>query len=246
MRPLALFLLLVPLVVLADNGLRTGNSTPFLPVRDLECQRDGGLTCFRDAGTTIGALRCTAATATETGCVTPSAQSWSGTKTQTTGGYRIVGSSHATLTACASGTKGLQQTCTTHSALVWCDGTTNLELVGSTSGEQVLTSVGVSGVPIGYYGAGQLSAGGAWTVVNAVKALWVPGTGSGALSWIITDGISNTCTCDVDCDVPGTRATCSGVCAFAAGTVLFYGAFATTCTTDPVVLGNLEVMGVTQ
>jgi hypothetical protein len=74
-------LLLAPLL-LGDVGQR--NAGTYLgPIRDLDCTKDGGLWCSRDAGTAIGSIRCVSATATTPGCVDTLAQTWAGNKTLT-------------------------------------------------------------------------------------------------------------------------------------------------------------------
>jgi hypothetical protein len=250
MRPL-LALSLFASVALADVGLLNGG-TVLGPVRDLDCQRDAGLTCLADAGVRVGKLRCNEATATEPGCVTPSAQSFAGNKTLATGYLRVVGVAHASLTACAAGTKGMWQTCTTHNAPVFCNGTSNLELGGTSAAEKVLAAVYVNGVPtlsplgqFTQYGEVTLSSGGSWVTMNAIAGDWYAGTGSGSLTFRVHDG-SNNCDCAIDCDVPLARSTCSGNCAFAASATVAIFVLSSACTTAPVAIGNLHLMGVTQ
>ena len=243
MKPLALIAsLLVAPLVLADIGFRQG-TTYIGPVRDIDCAHDGGLYCTRDAGIAIGRLRCVTASATEPGCITPSDQTLAGTKTLT-GDLRLVGHVHASLTACSSGVKGMWQTCTGHNAPVFCDGTNNIELLGTSAPEEVLWPIYVNGVPVPFMGAITLSSSSSWTITS-VMGWWGVGTGSGSFPITFVSS-AGTCTCSIDCDVPGARTACTGNCtAPASGNVFAFGALSgtSTCTRDPYVGGNLLVMG---
>jgi hypothetical protein len=238
-------LLLIPLVVLADVGLRTGNSSAFKPVRDLECQADGGLLCSKDAGTSTGLLRCASASATEPGCVNTAAQTMAGAKTWT-GSQRIVGVAHASLTACSSGVKGLWQTCTTHSSPVFCDGTDNHELLGASTDEVVLASVFVGGIPSAGFTTALVTPSTAVWSLSAVAAGWTAGTGTGASITLRLTDLINNCDCAIDCDEPAGRTACSGSCSWAASSTLYFYRSTSTCTRDPAASGNLQLMGVAQ
>lgn len=238
MTALKLSLLLAPLV-LADVGARQGN-VYLGPVRDIDCKADAGLYCTRDAGEPILRLHCVGATATEAGCVTPGAQTWAGTKTLT-GDERIVGHVHASLTACSSGLKGTWQTCTTHSSPVFCNGTSNIELLGSVAAEYELWPIHVDGIPVPFFGATTVSSTSSWTI-TAVSGFWNPGSGAGSLPLTFLSA-AGTCTCTIDCDVPTARTTCSGNCTIAASDTIYGLRGTTTCTLDPAVGGNLAVMG---
>lgn len=233
-------LLLLPLMVFGDVG-EFNAGTYIGPIKDLNCKADGGLLCVRDAGTSMGHISCNPASSVETGCVTPSAQTWAGTKTISTGGVRIVGVAHASLTACASGTKGLQQFCTGHNSPVYCDGTTNIEIFSSSAPQQPLHAMFVHGIPagvVGYYTANSTTT----ETITALVGFWGAGTGSGSLPITIISG-AGTCTCSVDCDVPLNRTTCSGNCAVPASSEIIALRGTSTCTLDPYVGGLLEVMG---
>jgi hypothetical protein len=245
MKRLALFVFVVAsCAVFADTGLRTGNSSSFISVRDLECQRDAGLLCSRDAGTHTGLLRCASASATEPGCVNTTTQAFIGAKTWN-GRQRIVGVAHASLTACSSGEKGTWQTCTTHNSPVFCDGTDNHELLGSSSDEEVLAAVYVNGYfPPYWFGGVTLPSTAGWTL-NAVSGFLGAGAGTGSLTLTVSDLI-NTCTCSIDCDSPTGRTACSGSCSWAASSNLLVLRSSSTCTKDPSVAGNLYLMGVAQ
>lgn len=244
MRLLAL-LLFVPPVVLADVGMRTGNSSDFNSVRDIECQKDGGLTCVRDGGTTTGVLRCGAASATDPGCVVPGDQTMPSGKKTWNGRQRIVGGAHGALTACSSGEKGTWQTCTTHNSPVFCDGTSNHELLGAQTTEQVLGTLHVNGLPVSFLGATTLPLTSGWSVTS-LSGFWGPGVGSGTLPITII-GNAGTCACSVDCNEPEARTGCdAGTCSFSAGDTLFVLKGTSTCTKDPYVGGNLEIRGVNQ
>lgn len=244
MRQLALLVLLVAsCAVFADTGLRTGNSSSFLQVRELECAADAGLWCIRDAGTSIGKLSCVGATATETGCVTPSAQTYAGTKTLT-GDLRLVGHLHSALTACAAGQKGTLQTCTSHSALVYCNGTTNIELVGLGNTVE-LPPIYVNGLlhaNLGYLAT--------WNLPFSYTITGVSGSiaaGAGTTQTLrFTDGVNN-CDCSIDCTV-GTSSgasplICAGNCTFAASTQVAPLITADGCTTPTTARGELHPAG---
>lgn len=231
-------LLLLPLIVFADTGVRTGNDGAFLPVRDLECQADGGLTCFRDAGTSTGVLRCSSATATEPGCITPSAQSFAGAKTWNAR-QRIVGVAHGSLTACSSGEKGTWQTCTTDNAPVFCNGTTNIELTGPSS------RVTLASLPVnrmfhalnGYPGAFTLPYD--YTITTASGII---GTGAGTtINLRFSDGTNN-CDCSINC-VTGAISACTGNCTYAASTQVVAAPNSDGCTTPITIWGDLTVAG---
>lgn len=231
-------LLLLPLVVLADVGFREG-LTYIGPVRDINCAADGGLYCTRDAGVAIGNLQCLSATTTEPGCVTPSAQSWSGTKTFN-GDTRLVGHAHASLTACSSGVKGLWQTCTTHNAPVFCNGTSNVELLGATS-FQLLPAIYVNGLL-----HSNLSILGAWALPYSYTITNVSGfVGAGAgttQNLRFSDG-TNFCDCSIDCTAGGTNFTCSGNCTYAASALVVSAITSDGCTTPTTVKGVLTPAG---
>lgn len=242
MKKASLLLLLAACAALADVGLKQG-STVIGPVRDISCASDGGLLCTRTTATSRGNLFCNGASATEPGCLLPDvAQTLSGDKS-TTGNVRIIGHVHGSLTACDASHKGTWQTCTTHNAPVFCNGTSNVELGGTTSAEQVLWSIHVDGVPVGFMGATVLSGAGA--VVNAIEGTWGSGTTSGTLTFRITDGVNN-CDCPITCNAPTTRTACAGTCAFASGVTLTPIRASSTCALDPVVIGNVQVMGTRQ
>lgn len=247
----ALLLSFAASIALADVGFRQGNSpqSSFVPVRELECARDAGLTCVRDAGYSIGLLRCVSANTTEPGCVTPSDQTWEGKKTFNNRA-RIVCKNHGSLTACSSGEKGTWQTCCTHNAPVFCDGTSNIETLGSQSDEAVLGALYVHGIPATVvFGGFTLPSTASWTI-NALSAQWVAGAGTGTLRLTIL-GTAGDCLCDIDCDAPLGRSTCAGSCTYSASDTIIFtrspGSSGTVaCTLDPHVIGNLNVMGVAQ
>lgn len=242
----ALLLSFAASIALADVGFRQGGSSTTVPVRDIECGRDGGFTCVRDAGTAIGVIRCVGATATEPGCITPSDQSFAGNKTWS-GSHKITGVTHASLAACNAGAKNTMQGCTTHGALVWCDGTSNQELLGAGADEVVLAAAYVNGIPPPYFGGVTLPAASGWTI-NALSGQWVAGTGTGTLRLNILSSAGE-CNCDVDCDTPSARNSCSGQCSPSASDSLLFlrgGSGTVACTRDPYVFGNLYLMGVAQ
>lgn len=238
MKLLKLALLFVPLVVLADTGWRQGNAS-LGPVRDIDCTRDGGLWCSRDAGTQIGSIKCLGATATETGCVTPNAQTLAGDKTLT-GDLRLVGHVHASLTACDANHKGTRQTCTTHNAEVFCNGTDNIETLGSASAEELLWPIYVNGIPGGFFGAITLSSTSGGTITSVMGSL-AGGSGSGSATVSLTHS-GGTCTCTIDCDAPASRNACTGNCSLSAGASVGCLGVVSGCTLAPYVNGNLNVM----
>lgn len=237
-------LCLIAACALADVGLRQGGA--YLgPVRDLNCAPDAGIVCARNTAAARGDVACASASTTSKGCLDPSApQNLGGDKTWT-GSQRVVGVAHGSLEACSSGTKGTWQTCTTHNAPVFCNGTTNVELGGTSSAEQVLMSVFVDGIPVGFMGASTLSGSGA--VVNAIESTWAAGTTTdgGVLTWRMTDGTNN-CDCLVTCNAPTTRTPCAGNCSFASGVTLTPIRLTGGCILDPIAIGNVQVMGVRQ
>src|SRR5262245_45684167 len=235
-----LLLLVSACTALADVGHRAAG-VYLGPVHDIDCSRDGGLLCTRDSGTAIGSLRCNGATSTEAGCVTPAAQTWAGTKTLT-GDVRIVGHVHASLTACSSGVKGTWQTCTTHNAPVFCDGTNNIEFVGGASSEEMLAAVYVNGVPPPVMGGFTLASTTSWTI-TAIGGSWGIGTGAGSITVAVIHS-GGTCSCAVDCDAPTGRNACTGNCTVAPSAAAGVVRSSSGCTIDPYVNGNLYLMGV--
>lgn len=240
-------LCLVAAYALADVGQRNGGA--YLgPVRDINCIADAGVVCSRNSAVARGDLGCATATTTGKGCLDPAAnpQSLGGDKAWT-GSQRLVGVAHSSLEACSSGAKGTWQTCTTHNAPVFCNGTTNLEFSSPTNVEQVLMSIHVDGVPIGLVMT-TTTLSGAGATVTALENTWVSGTtlDAGVLTINITDG-SNVCACSIPCSGPSSRTPCTGSCTYAAGATLTPTRIPTSgCTADPVVPGNMLVMGTRQ
>lgn len=240
MKRLALIWFLVASVAFGDVILKNAGATVG-PVTSINCAPDAGLFCARDAGS-VGTIRCNAANAVEPGCVTPSAQTFSGAKTF---GNSVVLSPfpHASLIACDGAHRGMLQNCSDHNALVWCNAVTNVEFNGSSSAEKALFSVYVNGIPIGTMDSNTLGST-AGATVTAIAGSWVSGTSSdgGVLTFRITDG-SNNCDCPVPCSGPTARSTCSGSCSFAASATLTPARVVGGCVTDPVALGNVQVLG---
>jgi hypothetical protein len=236
-RFVAVAVALVGAVALADTILQNGNVV-IGPIKSLDCRRDAGLTCWRDAGS-IGELQCNGATATEPGCVVPSAQTFAGTKTLT-GDFRLVGHAHASLTACSSGVKGMWQTCTDHNAPVFCNGTANVELYGVNSVE-AFPAVYVNGLL--HSGLLYMSA---WSLPYAYTVTSVSGfvaAGAGTTQTLrFTDGVNN-CDCPVDCATGGQNFTCTGGCTFAASTQVVSLITSDGCTSPPTVKGILTPAG---
>lgn len=222
--------------VFADTKLKSADVDVGAIVA-LNCAPDAGLLCTRDAGS-VGNLRCNAATATEPGCVTPSDQAWAGKKSFTDR-TRLVCKAHASLTACSSGEKGTWQTCCDHNAPVFCNGTSNTELLGATSYQEF--------PPI--YVNGLLHSGllylGAWTLPYAYTITNVSGfiaAGAGTTQNLrFTDGTNN-CDCTIDC-TGATALTCSGNCSYAANTTVAPLITADGCTTPTTVKGLLVPEG---
>lgn len=238
---LTAFLALLSSVALADVVLKNAGATVG-PVTSINCSPDAGLTCVRDAGS-VGTIRCNAASAVEPGCITPSSQTLGGGTKTFSGPVLLTPVAHASLVACSSGLKGQAQACSTHNALVFCDGTNNIELNGTSGTERTLFSVYVNGIPTGQFDANKLgSAAGA--TVTAISTSWLSGTTSdgGVLTFRITDG-SNNCDCAVSCSSPSARTSCSGSCSFAASATLTPQRQAGGCVTDPVAIGNVQVVG---
>lgn len=239
MKKLLAIVALVALPVFADVLVQQAGTTAG-PVRAINCAADGGLLCTRTTAAGRGDLACNGATASEPGCVTPQAQTFGGNKTFN-GDSRIVGHVHGSLSACNAGNKGNWQTCTTHNAPVFCDGSINIELTGTSAAERVLSTVNVNGVPVLLMGGG-FSAQTA-TTVTAIEGNWYAGTGT-SLVIRISDG-SNNCDCTVSCTAPTTRTACSGSCSYAAGSTLTVARTSDTCSMNPYVGGNLLIKGTT-
>lgn len=239
MKRLVLLIAIVAAVAcFADSKIMQG-STVIGPVRDLKCVADAGVLCGRDTGS-IGTFRCVAGSSTEPGCVVPAAQAFSGDKTWN-GSQRIVGSVHGALEACSGGTKGTWQTCTTHNAPVFCDGTNNIELLGASSGEGLLTSLDVNGIPSSNFGQFVLSSSSSATI-TAITGEWNAGTGGGTIILGFT-GTFGSCSCTVSCAAPTVRTACSGNCTVTANATVTAIRGAATCTLDPWVTGSLNVLG---
>ena len=243
MKRFLLLSMFVAPIALAQLGLRQGTGAA-KQIRDLSCVSDGGLYCSRDAGSAIGGISCVGATATETGCVTPTAQTFAGTKTLS-GDFRLIGHAHASLTACSSGVKGMWQTCTTHNAPVFCDGTNNIETLGSATGEQTLHAIAIDGIPGGNalfpFASFTLSASSQATI-TAISGGWGVGSGSGSLPiGLIHSG--GTCLCAVDCDAPALRTPCTGSCSVSADAGVSAARGTSTCTLDPFIASGLTVEG---
>jgi len=213
------------------------------PVLGLSLAKDGGLTGHRDAGA-IAMLSCASANAYTKGCVDVSAQTFTGQKTFSNG-EQVTCVAHASLTACNSGNAGLHQCCSGHgNALVHCNGTTNIELNGSSGASMILPPVYVNGLL--HLGTGLPIAG--FTVpfaytVTGITGFIGAGTGAGSINLRFNDG-TNACDCAVDCDTDQSTFTCSGNCTYAASTLVVISPTGS-CTTPPTVKGMLYPMGYT-
>lgn len=241
MKRLALALSFVAAVALADTKLRMNNADVGA-IQVINCQLDGGLTCQRDAGV-VGNFQVAIATSTTRGGVEPgTAQTWTGQKTFGNGAQDTC-VAHASLTACSSPNAGLHQCCSTHSnAQVWCNGTSNVELTGSSSFTTItITSyLGLYYSLTGYIGTATLPY--AYTVTGA-SGFISAGTGAGSINMRYTDGTNN-CDCSIDCDTDVTSLTCSGNCTYAANTLTIIAPNSDTCTTPPTIRSPLIFSGV--
>lgn len=242
----AAFLALLSSVALGDVVFKNAGVTKG-PVTSINCAPDAGLYCARDAGS-VGTISCSQATPTEPGCISPSPQTFAGSKSFNDY-VRLVGVAHGSLVACDGAHQNMAQGCTTHGALVWCNGTSNIENTGSSQIEQVLLSVFVDGVPTGIP-MGSTTLSGAGATVTAIQASWIAGLtlDAGVLTLQVSDG-TNICACPVPCgnSLATPRVPCSGSCTFAAGASLSAQRVITSgCNPDPVVIGNMEVMGTRQ
>lgn len=237
-RFITLSMLIAAAALAGDVRWKNGNTTDLGLVNQVNCVRDGGLLCTRDAGS-IGDVRCMAGSATETGCVTPGAQTFAGDKTFS-GNPRIVGAAHGSLPACSAGAKGTWSTCTTHNAPVFCNGTTNIELAGATS----LTTLATLQVNRLVHGLnGYL---GAFTLpydftVTTISGIILSGAGT-TMNLRVTDGAGTNCDCSVDCTT-GTVSACTGNCTFTANTQVLATPNSDGCTTPITVFGALTVTG---
>jgi hypothetical protein len=235
-----LFLLLVvPIAVCASTTFRVDNAGGG-PVDTLNLVKDGGLTGHRDAGM-VGMLECAVGGTTTRGCIEPgTAQSFSGQKTFGNGTQDTC-VAHASLTACSSPNAGLHQCCSTHgNAEVWCNGTSNVELTGSSSY--------VSFPPLyvnGLLGSHLLILD-AWNLPFAYTVTGLSGfvaAGAGTTQTLrFTDGTNN-CDCSIDCTAGGTHFTCSGNCSYAASTLVVSSVVSDGCTTPPTAKGLLVPEG---
>lgn len=226
-------------LVWADTKWRNGNTTDLGFVTTVNCVKDGGLLCTRDAGS-IGDIRCMNATATETGCVTPGDQTWAGKKALSDRA-QLVCKAHASLTACAAGEKGTWQSCCTHNAPVYCNGTTNIELTGAGS-LWTLSPIYVNGLlHSGLFVIGTFTLPYQFTVTQ-VSGFIAAGTGAGSMNIRYSDG-SSFCDCAVDCDSDSSAVTCTGNCTYAASSLIIVQINSDTCSSPPTVKGLLTTAG---
>lgn len=239
-RLAALALVVLATSSLADVNLKMAGADAGV-VRDLNCGADGGLSCVKVAGSR-GDLRCLGATATEPGCLLPNvAQTTSGQKTFANGAQDTC-VAHGSLTACNAGNAGLHQCCSTHGgAQVWCNGTVNIELSGTTS-YSILPGLYINGILHG----GLLVIASetlpyAYTLTN-ISGFIAAGSGAGTLTLRRSDGV-NLCECSVDCDSDLLNLTCSGNCTYAANTQTITAVTNDTCTSPPTVKGILFPAG---
>jgi hypothetical protein len=231
-------LLLVGSLALADELLKHAG-TNVGPINAINCLADGGLACTRSSSA-VGSIQCLGATATEPGCVTPSAQTFAGQKSFGNGA-QVSCVAHGSLTACSGGNAGLEQCCSTHAALVFCNGTSNVELNG-TSAPVTLASFHYDRLFFGLSGyAGNITLPYAYTV-TAVNGAIAAGTGAGSINLRFTDGVNN-CDCAVDCDSDQTSITCTGNCTYAASSLVLVTPNTDGCTTPPTIRGGLTVVG---
>jgi hypothetical protein len=222
------------------TNLRVDNAQVTAPAYfdHLNLVKDGGLTGHRDAGS-VANVECALATPYTRGCVEPADQSWTGPK-RIAGGVQPVCVTHASLTACSAGNAGLHQCCSTHSnALVHCNGSSNIELTGSSSFQFFPA----------FYVNGLLHAGllflGAWQLpyaftITGVSGFVAPGVGT-TQTLRITDGTNN-CDCSIDC-AGGTHFACSGNCTYVASTLVAATITSDGCTTPTTAKGLLTPEG---
>lgn len=238
MKRFALVTLLLASVAGADVVLRMDNATVG-PVQYLNCEKDAGLSCTRDAGA-VGFLDCAVGTPSTRGCVEPADQSWTGPK-RIAGGTQDVCVAHASLTACSSPNAGLEQCCSTHgNAEVWCNGTTNVELTGTTA-SVTLPPIYVNGL----LGA-HLAFLSSWSLpypytITSVSGYIMAGVGT-TQTLRFSDG-ANFCDCPIDCSAGATNLTCSGNCSYATSTQVAAIITSDGCTTPTTAKGMLTPAG---
>lgn len=235
--------LFVSCAVFADV-LAQQNGTTLGPVRAVNCPADAGIVCSRTNGTPAENLRCTTATSSEPGCLFPGVQTLPNGDKTFPSPVKISGVSHGSLEACDSSHLGTRQTCSTHGAEVFCNGTTNIEYTGTASAEQVLGVIHVNGIPVAVMG-GSFQTPTSATTVTAIEGSWFAGTTSdGGTVLINLKNGGSTCTCTVPCASSAVRNTCSGTCTNLGAAATLTSS--STCTTDPYVGGELLVKGVLQ
>lgn len=248
MKLVALLLSGVASFALADVGLKSGG-TYVGPVRDLNCVADAGISCARVSSAVRADISVVPASTTQGGIVTKDPQSFAGDKTFS-GFVRLIGVPQGSLTACDSAHKGMLQGDTTTNSLVWCDGTKNIEYTGGGGSEQSLATLYVNGIvaiaTLGSFSVENPSAAAA--TITRIEGSALAGTTSdgGTVDVRFTDG-ANVCDCLIPCATSGGFWACSGNCTYVDNTAAVTASgFADTCTTDPVIVGNLNVKGFLQ
>lgn len=242
MKRLALLMLLLAGVAIAGDVVLKNGGVTIGPVTSINCMQDSGFLCARDAGS-IGTLFCNAASATETGCVNNSAQSFSGKKSFTVE-TRVGSFAHASLPACSGGEHAY---CTTHGTHSFCedvggspawvdlDGSSSGSALGTVAGNRmllVLGSLGTLKLPYAY-------------TVARVTGLVLPGAGAAAVTNIRFYDGTNSCTCAVHCDT-GTIDACAGNCSYAADTLVLVHPANYACTSPVTLRSDLNISGYRQ
>lgn len=224
----------------ADTVIKNAGTT-IGPIQSLNCQTDAGITCSRLSGS-AGTLVCNPANAVEPGCVVPNVtQSFSGQKVFNNGAQNLP-VAHGSLTACSGPNQGLEQTCSTHAAHVFCNGTSNIETTG-TAAFSTLFNVPAGRMVHGLTGVMSTVSLPYQATVTLVSGNVSPSAGS-TLTLRLYDG-TNTCNVVISCTT-GAFSAPAGSCTFPANAGIQVQPVSDTCTTPLIIQGDITVAGVQQ
>lgn len=243
MKRIVLLSLLFATAAIAGDVLLKNDNANLGPVTSINCLRDGGIGCARDAGS-VGTLYCQSANPVSTGCITPGAQTIGGVKSFASP-IGLGNFAHGSLGVCSAGQVAY---CTTHGSVTQCKDIGGgvfdwVDLNGSTGGG--VTIANLAGGRLFFSLAGYLgtfTAPFAYTITSA-KGIVSPGTGVAAIVNLrITDGTNN-CDCPVHCDT-GVIDACAGNCTvLAANTQMLAVANSDGCTTPVTLRSDITLSG---
>jgi len=224
-RVATIIVFLIACAAAGDVRWRNGGST-LGTVVDVNCVRDGGLLCTRDAGS-VGDVRCMEASSTETGCVTLGAQTWLGDKT-------VVGTVKATVLdggVAAVGSMDLRA-----NTFTGLSTSSSLTIQSNTSASTTTNTVAAMTFKLGANIGGDL--GWRFEDSSGTKRFGVTGTGTVYARTMVTDDGAATATGESFSVLVGTGGASSGATPAGAGGTALYSSGAGGSSAGSAAAGN--------